>query len=397
MANDGNRIWAPVSPDDVSEVLGVNSYDTGTLCRSDEVNPHSLIGPVYVTDPAIGPESFPTGLAGPHPGNGTDWGYELKRWGFYVPFVGNPADIRTIEDKPWVRNRPSGNSYDCLTHFDGYQHNAEPSLPVSAEIIAGKPIVLSLWPGNRQTVLSANGRANPGGVVAPYEVLGAVRIGCTLFKGNQVKGKWISEGLIGQTDLEPIVIIVTTETAEPNATYTIIPWATNANIDSNGNIVVPEAGVQARFYTLNFSEDFAGAITVQVPLATVAMANVTMQKVGTPLSMVKFHMDFVNQFATAQTVRNFRLLSHYDSISGTVKKEVELTGSTPVTIPANSSGAVSIDLSTTNSEILQNFNSMRSLVIYASWNSPSGLRNIQSPELAGYETGGQNPGVVVGE
>ncbi|MDE7440640.1 MAG: hypothetical protein K2M69_00530 [Muribaculaceae bacterium] len=379
--NNGNLIQAPVNTDDVATVLGVASHNLGTLCRSDRVNPHSLIAPVYTQRSDIGPADMPNIQGQPQPMLvGTNWRYLLKNWGFWAPCVGNPADIKDIANIPWWRVKPTGNSFNSLVHFDGYQHNAEPHLPVSAQVIAGRNIVLSLNPGTPQTVLSSNGKANPGGVVALYEVLGAVRIGCTIYEGDKVRGKWISPNPIGNPNGQDILAIETGIKAASNAKYTIVPWATDGNITANGDIVVG-----SNFFSLSFSEDFEGMIEEQVPPTYAGILNATVKEVGTPLSRLEFHVTFFNGFDTAQTIRDFRLRVSYTSIDGVVSKDVTLTGNTPVSIPAHSSTTTK-DFSTSDSQILSNYKTIRSMMIVASWLSPSGLQEIQSMELAGMQT-----------
>lgn len=48
MSNSGGKITAPVSIEDVRTVLGVSSYDLGTLCKSEKINMWAKYKPVRV-------------------------------------------------------------------------------------------------------------------------------------------------------------------------------------------------------------------------------------------------------------------------------------------------------------------------------------------------------------
>lgn len=378
MANNGNHITAPVNTDDVSSVLGVNSHDIATLCRSDKINPYSLIRPGYTTYPSFGPESFENyPEMGTIPSSGSSgWYYKRAKWGYYVPCVGNPAYIKNVYLQPWVFNAPSGDSFDCLTHFDGYRHNARPKLPVEPRIIPEKEILVSISPPSPQKeILSSTGKGNNGGVVALYEVLGSVRLGFTLFQGTSIKGAYLYPTPIGTSDLQEIVLIKTATIALSNREYTVIPWATDGNI-VNGEIV---AG--SNFFGLKFSKDFEGFITIHTDTVYVYIGNVDLSKTTTRLS---FTVPLVNTNSTAQSVYGFKLTVKYTDMTATAgsrEKVVELTGSANISVPAN--GTIEISLYTTDSEIVMasNENRIRYMYITATWAAPSGSKVIESPAI----------------
>lgn len=377
MSYDNGHIYAPVSVNDVKSVLGIASDDVYTLCDSnDAINPNSLIRPLHCVIPEFSPDDFETANnTGPVPTAGSGWYYNEAKWGYFVPYVSNPANIKLIYEKEWIRDIPSGTSYRCLTHFDGYLHNVVPTLPVSAQMVAGEKIRVFLWPGNVQkNIISSTGKGNKGGVVAIYEVLGSVKIGCTVFKGNTLVGHYISPSKIGTTQFQDVVQIDTNITATSLATYTIIPWATDGDI-LNGAVVYG-----SKFFSLKFSSDFNGYIQDTIPSTTVAITNVD---VSTSTYRIDFNTTVLNQYGTQQSVSNFRLRISYIGDNGVVKKDISLTGNTALAVPANSSKSLS--LYTTNSEVLNNYNRLTSMTVVAQWASPTGSKEISSIELMGLQ------------
>lgn len=374
MSYTDGHIYAPVSIDDVKYVIAESSFDLATLCTSDKINPYSLIRPAYTTNSEFGPEDFEKGIAeGPIPEGGTEWQYSLQKWGYYVPFVGSLGNISLITEKTWVRNAPDEKSLKCLSHFDGYLHNAVPSLPVSADVTPGSKIVMFLQPGNvQQDIISSSGMSNNGGVVAIYEVLGSVKIGCSLFHGSQLIGHYISPNAIGSDNYQEKVQVDTSEIAEADTTYKIIPWATNGDL-INGT---PTYG--SSFYTLKYAPDFDGFLSITTPHYYVAIVDVNVTKTD---SRIAFDVVISNRYTSAQTVDYFRLRVKYMGDYDTISKEVSLYGTDVIKIAAQSSEKIS--LFTDDSEIILNYNNLLSMEIVARWNAAGGAQDIYSMQLAG--------------
>lgn len=246
---ENGHIYAPVNADDVASVLGENSHDVGTLCTSVRINPYSLIRPSYASHPGFGPEHFENGFDSTRmPESGSeDWFYTKGRWGYAVPTVGNPQSIDVIKDKPWVHFDPAGDSFLCMPHFDGYRHDVKSRLPVSAAIMDGAPIsVIIVADTAQENILSPTGRGNNGGVVAVPEVLGAVRLGCTIYENGTYRGSFMGS-VTTEESTTGVHTITTSVTAHAGRRYTVIPWATDGSS-------VTQA--RARFFGLMYAEDF---------------------------------------------------------------------------------------------------------------------------------------------
>lgn len=365
--NGSNHIIAPVSTDDVASVLGVNSHDVGTLCISDRINPYSLIQPVYCTSPDIETAWLKEHNEYPMPESGDGWNYTAKNWGYYVPYVNAPNQIKTITEKPWVRGKPDNTSFKNLAHFDGYRHNVEPRMPVSVSAIPGENIVIFLFWGEPQSdIISQTGKQNNGGVVSIREVLGNVRIGCTLYRENTTLGSYINSAVISNDNANGFVQIETTHKATPNTEYQVVPWVTDGNV-VNGQVV---SG--SKFFSLKYAEMIDSYIIVQTPNTTVAIGRVEMvQQTG----LFTFYTKIINQYNEPQAVSNFRLVARYN-YQGNVKNKTIWLPVDPVgPYPANSD--TDIELYTSDAELTAYGTKLLNLYIIAQWKGET----LQSPTI----------------
>lgn len=278
MANENGHIYAPVSTDDVASVLGMASHDVATLCMSDNINQASLIVPMSVLSPHIGPESFEDIVTDGDdiPSSTGTSGWQKAKWGFYVPYVTNPANIRTICALQWRRKALSANSFKCLVHFDGYRHNATPLLPLNADVDVDKEIVVSIKaPGVSTNVLSETGIGNNGGTVSVANVLGTgLRYGCSIYRNKDggvatLLGHYINPNpSSSNTEFTEIPVIYTGITGESGWTYLIFPWVTDGNI-VNGNIQS-----NSKFYGLKMSSDIDTIIVKEIKDYRVYFTNI---------------------------------------------------------------------------------------------------------------------------
>lgn len=102
MANNGTKITAPISIDaDIAPVLGVGSYDLGTLCTSDKVNKWSWIKPFELDNP------FPT------------LDQQKLYSGFFIENTNTPWNTTV---KVFKYKKPT--SWLRAGDFDGYNHAA---------------------------------------------------------------------------------------------------------------------------------------------------------------------------------------------------------------------------------------------------------------------------------
>lgn len=382
MANNNGHITAPVNTDDVSAVLNVSSHDVRIICRSDKINPHSLIRPIYTTNPALGPEDMKDaeGMGAPD-ASGEDFLYELKSWGYYVPYVTNASNIEDVCQIPWHKDGPKGDSFDCLTHFDGYRHNANPRLPVEAIVNPGKNIILALYPGSAQSnALSSDGIANNGGVVGIRPVLGDdIYIGCTIVTSYILNQSYYHHFQSSSKVSDMIENIETSIVAEPGRSYIIIPWASNkAFMYINGSPVMPSG---MRFYSLMFSDDWEGIMNITCPTASMSITNVVYTKTSNRLNfdVTVANSNYENPSGmTGQPVSAFKLTAKYAIGNEKKEKTVLLGNSTTIYVPKNES--VTISLYTNDTEIVNNADRIYSLIVSAEWTSPTGTVLLQSKD-----------------
>lgn len=142
MIDDNGVIQAPVSIEDVRKVLGVDSYDLGTLCTSSKIKKWALYKPVKHTKIGILSDSEKKGYNG--------------QCGFYILFatVGSCSSdieeiIRNEGTYDWTYAPPTGGNYPYrLLDFEYYNNKAiKPFKNADLNYVAGMAEVLDviLW------------------------------------------------------------------------------------------------------------------------------------------------------------------------------------------------------------------------------------------------------------
>lgn len=125
MANDGIKITAPVDPEDIKYVLGVNSNDYGYLCSNahGQINWWSKKKPVHI-------------LNSLEPDRNSDWWKGTRRTcGLIIPttssYINIPAMYTNDGKNGWDYEPPKGGNTSPyrIGDFDGYNHNAESICP----------------------------------------------------------------------------------------------------------------------------------------------------------------------------------------------------------------------------------------------------------------------------
>lgn len=131
----------PTSIDEVHDVLGVSSFDEGTLCTSDRINHAALYCPRYSAIPSL--ELNDVGFAKIKAwGQTSHTNYGCPAYGVWVPklpvnniMVNNLSTLFDRSDKIWLIERPDATSYYIIDHFRGYDHTARIVDPViSADV-----------------------------------------------------------------------------------------------------------------------------------------------------------------------------------------------------------------------------------------------------------------------
>lgn len=105
-------ISAPVSVDDVHDVLGESSYDIGTLCMSSKINKYAKFKPVIIDQPK----------------DITDTQRENVNFGLsFAIYTTKAALVTALKNNygnEWTYIRVTATDWKRLTDFDGYDHNA---------------------------------------------------------------------------------------------------------------------------------------------------------------------------------------------------------------------------------------------------------------------------------
>lgn len=122
---NGNKIEAPVSPWEVSKVLGIRSGDVGTVCTSTRINPWAKYKPVnhtkftVLTDDERAEAQY--GIT-----NIPLFGSQIDMARFVAPADGDtpPAPLTGTASKYWAYELPPYNRPKRLSDFDGYWHQA---------------------------------------------------------------------------------------------------------------------------------------------------------------------------------------------------------------------------------------------------------------------------------
>lgn len=135
MSVSNGIISAPVSIDDVNNVLGHGSTDLGTLCTSSKINKWSRYKPVQYS-----------GLT--TEGNSKWYRARDSKCGLTIPITTSRTEIVNMYNNgtaDWTYNPPTGGEYPFrLLDFDKYQHNATAaigpvriltSVPISGKLI----------------------------------------------------------------------------------------------------------------------------------------------------------------------------------------------------------------------------------------------------------------------
>lgn len=387
MGYSNGHIYAPVSVSDVAAVLGKSSHDLGTLCMDKDINPYSLIRPLYSVTPDILPAHLVTGADyGEQPAGTADWGYTKGKWGFWVPVTGTPNNIRMIYDKPWVRRLPTIDTFKCLAQFDGYRHDVKPSLPVRVLINTGDYIrVMIDSTASSAKVLSDTGRNNPGGVVNISAVLSGrmfgsdtqdIYLGCTIYRNGNLAGHYVSDRKADETADENTEVhfteIMTDFRAQSGDRYTIYPWAANKRFEPKGSF---PAGLL--IYGLMFSEQFAGFMEYTAPNYSVALGAPELDRNAWTIA-IKVSNSYPND---AITVSDFRLHARYRHEGEIRQEDIQLTGGVPVTVPKG--GSVMLNLSINRfSNLTSGAAEFMSGYVTARYTPPGGtMQTIQSIDI----------------
>ena len=145
MSNSGGKITAPVSIEDVRTVLGVSSYDLGTLCKNSngKINKWSKYKPVrqpFVVAPNSNWYKANDGFCGLKVGWSTAGdssltnlvnAYKQGTWDYLSPTGGDSQPFRLLD-------------------FEGYDHNAGPF--VSSKMKKGTELKVNTMASNALTL-----------------------------------------------------------------------------------------------------------------------------------------------------------------------------------------------------------------------------------------------------
>lgn len=378
MSYNGGHIFAPVSVADVSSVLGEPSLDVATLCTSDKINPYSLIRPLYSNNPRIMPKDLEDTIVGPTPTPlNSSYQYERHKWGYYLPYVGNASDVTKILDIPWFRNKPDEDTYKCLAQFDGYLHDANPTFPISIEAVAGSEIKILFQLGFKDSSIVDDNGTNQGGTVSiPNVYKGTPRYGCSIWSGDSSIvdgsfGSYLGYFVAPETSDEDNVIanyrFNTGITAESNRIYTVVPWIASDDPVNAG----------AKIYSLKYADSITPYLQEHVPLTNMSISVVVNSHSS---SSIVFRISAKNEFSTAQSLYDFKVVAKYRA--GTQVKTVTATLTPTGAKSISALTTQTFDMTTTNSEIVGNYSKLTSLIVQCTWSSPTGQKILQSLEMA---------------
>lgn len=195
MGHSNGKIYSPINHDDVAETIGVNSYDQNTLCRSANINAQALIQPRYTESPSLEPEDFENMNLGvvPRP---ADIGQYLTwadgKWGIWLPYIEseNIQELITYCNTAWQLAKPTQKfdgteSYNCLDHFDGYDHNARCDKPLDNYTLEHyKNIMAYLYFPERGVPCRYPSGRNDGGAIRVSAVFDKVWLGVALYAAS---------------------------------------------------------------------------------------------------------------------------------------------------------------------------------------------------------------------
>ncbi|MDE6072408.1 MAG: hypothetical protein K2G53_07635 [Muribaculaceae bacterium] len=351
MAINNGHITAPIGLHEVAQFLG-EPQDIYSICTSKNINPYSLIRPTFASSPNIGPEHFNVldGVNDPVSPPDADWVYAKMRWGWFVPCVGNPYDVDKIKDEPWVHKDPVGDSFYCMSHFDGYRHNVKPESTVDFLPIPGDPLILLFNFGVAQPdAVSGDGRNNKGGVVSIPNVLGAVTVGCSVYRNETLVGHYTCPNPIPVDGTGGGSTLVTGLTVQSNSRYRLVPWATDGT----------------RYFSLKYEPGFKTSFEKEVKSSSVALGAELNPDENIQNHISNFRIcikvTITNTYNQPRTVNDFKLVATF-TYAGTrySNYEIDLNADLDypemdsfegyVSVPANSTKT--IYLSTTEDKLL---------------------------------------------
>lgn len=195
MGHSNGKIYSPINHDDVAETIGVNSYDQNTLCRSANINAQALIQPRYTESPSLEPEDFKDMNLGvvPRPADiGQYLTWAEGKWGIWLPYIEseNIQELITYCNTAWQLAKPTQKfdgteSYNCLHHFDGYDHNARCVMPLDNYTLEHyKNISAYLYFPERGVPCRYPSGRNDGGAIRVSAVFDKVWLGVALYAAS---------------------------------------------------------------------------------------------------------------------------------------------------------------------------------------------------------------------
>lgn len=261
MPQSNGKIWADVvngvkrgiSTADVSICLGENSLDDGTLCLSNKINKAALFCPRYVRRPGIELRengAFSATALAYIKGQTSQIkkNYAVGPYGVCLPDLAlhNFAQTSAVFDRifacgraSWYISRPNAptgslplaeTSFKVLSHFDGYDHNAKITLPVSSVTVTVAPN------GDKEIAVVFTTSAADGSTLSITNLFGGrgYYFGVIVFRGTNADGWLVSDVVhlstgstaIG-TNAATYTVNVTDDATGESGYYRIVPFVTD--------------------------------------------------------------------------------------------------------------------------------------------------------------------------
>ena len=254
-----NGVKKGINTDDVKAVLGESSHEVKTLCISKKINPAAIFRPRYMGGaPHVAPEDFQSKLKelGAPPSGVQGVTMKCVDYGIWVPYFNS-----IVNGYPYFASRVRWNPRPCdetqfgdLTHFDGYNHNARFTNPVSSVICAiGSPIKVTFRASSSTdntigvgSLFGDNENAYFGFFVYEYQGEGFILSG----SGALLPKVFINSYYIPQNSAFPTV--TSNVIAKNGYNYDIIPIVA---VNNNGDW---------EYYSLFISDSVPGLITKRV-------------------------------------------------------------------------------------------------------------------------------------
>lgn len=371
MPNDGGWVHAPVGVADVADALGENSLDVGTLCMSSQINPMSLIRPVYVTtkpglevkEMKLGmPDEWPDGVSLPQ----SDW--QKMNWGYWVPKIAfNLANLLANRNRVWYKATPTATSYKSLNHFDGYQHNASYSFVFRCNFSTANPISMIASFGQERDRVTPTGNDNPGGSVNVSEVFGgelgkSMYFVCAIWRKGSLENddKYINQGYVASAKTISQLSGSCLMTATTNSSHTLYGAGSATSIIPSPNytyLVVPfivnnkSFNTSTNIYLLNADEDNIVSFVYEMPTA-----NISIRPSSTIVSIdqygINLRLDIRNTFSTNMVISDLYVNAKFrlqTGLSAKVYNDQFLPDQRSYTIPpGDSSISVKVSQNTTS-------------------------------------------------